>query len=544
MYRILLVDDEILVREAIRDNMDWKSLEYELVGDCQNGKEAIEFIKSNEVDVVLTDICMPFIDGMQLSKFLHNHYPDIAIIILSGFSEFEYAKKAIKYNVEEYILKPVTCIELSEVLNKIHDKLDNYRNQVQKIDNMIKVYYQYNKNTEVIVGKLLVDLVNGERPVRDCLQELQEIGIVLQSDYYKVCAIEIDFDYINEDRKESNLISFAVQNISQEILDNYKCGLSFRDNNTRIYLLLNTNKPKNFEKDCIDIIMEIKNKVQKYMKVLISVGIGEFVSRLEDLKVSFEQAVYLLRFRYTLGKGIILNYNTVKSKLNTPIIIEDEINKILLAIKSNNLQSFDENFEGLFQKFKEAYIEKNYVLFYLQHIIRGILESFIEINAEDINSKMINKYLDNMSNSLSCEEAIATTKEFTNDSMKIFNYLGQSSSEKYVSFANVYMRENYADSNMNLNSICNYLNISVSHFSKIFKEVTGFTFLEVLTQIRMEKAKELLEETNLKIYEIAERVGFSDPHYFCISFKKIIGMTPKTYAKEYTYEKSKKNTFR
>ena len=114
MYKILLVDDEILVRDAIRENIDWKSLDCELVGDCENGRQAVEFVQSHKVDVVLTDICMPYMDGMELSEFLHDNYPDILIVIFSGFGEFEYAKKAIRYNVSEYMLKPVTAMELTK----------------------------------------------------------------------------------------------------------------------------------------------------------------------------------------------------------------------------------------------------------------------------------------------------------------------------------------------------------------------------------------------------------------------------------------------
>lgn len=132
MYKILLVDDEILVRDAIRENIDWKSLDCELVGDCENGRQAVEFVQSHKVDVVLTDICMPYMDGMELSEFLHDNYPDILIVIFSGFGEFEYAKKAIRYNVSEYMLKPVTAMELTKVLRNMKEKLDSRKKEQKK----------------------------------------------------------------------------------------------------------------------------------------------------------------------------------------------------------------------------------------------------------------------------------------------------------------------------------------------------------------------------------------------------------------------------
>lgn len=127
MYRILLVDDEILVRDAIRENIDWKAMDCELVGDCDNGKAAAEFVQNHPVDIVLTDILMPYMDGMELSRFLHDNYPDIVIVIFSGFGEFEYAKKAIQYGVSEYMLKPVTAMELRNVIGKMKEKVDQQR---------------------------------------------------------------------------------------------------------------------------------------------------------------------------------------------------------------------------------------------------------------------------------------------------------------------------------------------------------------------------------------------------------------------------------
>ena len=134
MYRILLVDDEILVRDAIKENIDWKSMDCELVGDCENGKEAAEFVKEHPVDIVLTDILMPYMDGMELSNFLHDNYPEIVIVIFSGFGEFEYAKKAIQYGVSEYLLKPVTAMELTGVIEKMKKKVEQQRLEKSKMD--------------------------------------------------------------------------------------------------------------------------------------------------------------------------------------------------------------------------------------------------------------------------------------------------------------------------------------------------------------------------------------------------------------------------
>ena len=166
MYRILLVDDEILVRDAIRENIDWESMDCELVGDCENGQQAADFVKTHPVDIVLTDILMPYMDGMELSHFLHDNYPDIVIVIFSGFGEFEYAKKAIQYNVSEYMLKPVTAMELREVIKKMKEKVDQQRKEKQKMESLTKTSQDYNKNALVIRSKAIEALVSCTRDVQ------------------------------------------------------------------------------------------------------------------------------------------------------------------------------------------------------------------------------------------------------------------------------------------------------------------------------------------------------------------------------------------
>ena len=169
MYRVLLVDDEILVRTAMRENIEWRRLGYELAGDCANGKEAMEFVKNQPVDVVLTDICMPYVDGIELSRFLYENYPEIVIVIFSGFGEFDYAKKAIQYRVSEYLLKPVTAMELSELLTRIRRKLEQEKRQEKKLRRMERATEEYHKNADMIRSQAISSLVTGTSDPGQCL---------------------------------------------------------------------------------------------------------------------------------------------------------------------------------------------------------------------------------------------------------------------------------------------------------------------------------------------------------------------------------------
>ena len=192
MYRILLVDDEILVRDAIKENIDWKSMDCELVGDCENGKQAAEFVQEHPVDIVLTDILMPYMDGMELSHFLHDNYPDVVIVVFSGFGEFEYAKKAIQYGVSEYLLKPVTAMELTGVIQKMKEKVDQIRKEKRKMESLTRTSENYRANAQIIRSKTLEALVNCTVDIQKSLAKLEEMGITLSGCGYRVAVFDID----------------------------------------------------------------------------------------------------------------------------------------------------------------------------------------------------------------------------------------------------------------------------------------------------------------------------------------------------------------
>ena len=199
MYRVIVVEDEVLVREAICENINWNGLGYELAGNCENGKSAIEFLEETEVDVVLTDICMPYMDGMQLSEYIHQNTPDVRVIIFSGFDEFEYAKKAIQYHVEDYLLKPVTAFELSEVLTKLKEKMDEERRQKNKVSRINKVYH---KNELYLKSNVLLNLIQGRQSESELEREMREVGIRLEYQAYRVAVIWIVQNGVEPEREE------------------------------------------------------------------------------------------------------------------------------------------------------------------------------------------------------------------------------------------------------------------------------------------------------------------------------------------------------
>lgn len=536
MYRVLLVDDEILVRDAIRKRIDWEGLGYELAGDCQNGKEAIEFVKEHPVDVVLTDICMPYVDGMELSHFLHDNYPEILIVIFSGFGEFEYAKKAIQYNVSEYLLKPVTAVELSEVLSNMRKKLESARKEEQKIRRLTKVSKEYQKNEQMIRSQAISSLVTCSKDMGECIRNLEGMGIFLDATDYRVAVLSIDLyselhEQNLEQRQESALMAFVVYNISDEIVSNYDAGIAYQESNNKTGILFKTNRPREFFGTVKKICGEIQEKVYETMKLEISIAVGPYVKKTDELHFSYDRANEALSYRYLLGGNLLLDLES-DAKFENDISLYIELTQLSEAVRKNQKREVERILKIIHDKIMESRVNKSRACLYMQQVIRTLSELVEKVHPDPRRiQEERNQLLGKISEKKTFEKAFDVVECYANGACDYLKMENSSSGKRQAMEAVEYIKENYADPDLNLNGICAHLGISTSHFSSIFKEETGETFMEFLIRIRMEKAKELLEHTSLKNYEIAERVGFADPHYFGISFKKMTGKTPTEYAK-------------
>ena len=536
MYKILLVDDEILVRDAIRENIDWGKLDCELIGDCENGKQAVEFVKTHEVDIVLTDILMPYMDGMELSHFLHDNYPDVLIVIFSGFGEFEYAKKAIQYNVSEYMLKPVTAMELTKVIEHMKEKLDSRKKEQRKMESLTQVSQDYHKNANVIRSKALDCLVKCTREVQVSLDELERMGITFQAASYRVAVFDIDtysemYQMDMDKQQESALMAFVLFNVGDEIVVQEKAGVVYQEGNNRVCIIFAGNRTKEFSENIHRICHEIQKKVKEVIGLETSIGIGSWVRSPYELIYSYRLAAKAIDYRYLLGGNLL--FDMEEKKTDNSIFLINDLETLTEAIKSGDRRLMEETLGQIETEIKSALVEKSYACIYLQQVIRAIGNTCQSLSEEP--EKIIAQreaLLKAVTEQRTFSQAAALVEKYAQEVFDELQELNSSSGQRQGMLAMDYIQKNYMDPCLSLNSICSYLNISTSYFSTIFKEMTGETFIEVLTRVRMEKAKELLENTTMKNYEIAEKVGFSDPHYFGISFKKITGKTPTEYARE------------
>lgn len=534
MYKVLLVEDEVLVREAITENIVWNEVGLRLITSCKNGKEAIEAIEKEVPDIVITDICMPYIDGMQLSEYIYTRYPETKIIIFSGYDEFEYAKQALQYKVEEYLLKPVTAGELTELLVKIKNKIDTQRKEKNDIKRLRGTYY---KHLNTIRSQVLNDLILGNKVEEEYKDEMKESGIELSKKYFKVAIIDTEISYpsdfvIGNNQNQSALLSFAIYNIINEIMSAQSLGLTFQQKDRKIVLIFESDLKVDFENEVRTVCEVIQDKIRDYLQVEIFIGIGKKVDSLSKIYLSYEQAFELINYSYLYGHNCIISQQEIdffRKEIDISITIE----KLLLQVKRQFYKEIELELDRLLKEIKEAYLRKEEVSIIMQSIIVAANETLKLAGVErHVKESKDEQWIYEFEKKKNIYDAFEIVKEYLNSVMEQLYELKEDTSKKQSLLALDYIEKNYQNSELTLQMLCKYLSMSPSYFSAIFKKETGETFVEALTKKRMQVAKNLLKYTSLKNYEIAEKIGFSDAHYFSQTFKKYIGKTPKEYAKE------------
>ncbi len=528
MYRVLLVDDEDIARESISRCINWSDLGLSLVGTCKNGKEAILFVTEHEVDIVLTDICMPYVDGMELSKFLYESHKDISIVIFSGYHEFEYAKQAMKYKVVEYLLKPVTAKDLKDVLSNLTNELNKNRKEQQEITIMKQ---EYKKSLPLVKGQVLSDLMLVGNPDERLKSDLQRLQIHIEDSNLRVVSFVVT-SFESDEPKQSALILITIVKIIETTMKDNNDGIVFQGVENGIYLIFHTSQKRTLEDRIHLILHDIKKNIEETLSFHIQIGMGGWVHGINNLTVSFEEAKRALSYRYLDQNTYIWDIEKIKMVDN--ISIYKYLELFETAIKGYDKDEIKKLLEQLQLDFTIGYLDKNRILLYLQRIIlltRKLLEEADLINNNKIPKE--HEILEQISKVPYLEQAMKMLLYYLNEVACQLSVGKESNNERLVAQAKAYLMKNYSNPELSLSILCQELFISPSYFSSIYKATTGETYLDTLNQIRLEQSKLLLLNTNLKNYEVALKVGFSDPHYFNIVFKKATKMTPKEFARRY-----------
>ncbi|WP_342772863.1 response regulator [Paenibacillus lentus] len=343
MYKLILADDEADVREGLIEQVNWESLGYMVMDTAENGKEAAELIEKHVPDVVVTDIQMPFMNGLQLSEWIRAHYPSTKIIILTGYEEFEYAQQAIRLQIDEYILKPFSAGELAAVLQKVKYLIDQ---ELAEHENMQRLKEHYRQNLPILKSLFLSSLVSRRIPEVEIREKSRQYELDLEGRGYMASVISVDSQQLPERKegdfsaaelsslhnmKDNELQLFAVLNIADEIIKREQFGRIFIHHEVVVLLSISAvEDQEDVSTRTLEILEEIRFSVERYLKLRVTIGAGSVVMNLSDLVTSYEEAQQAMDYRLILGHNKVIWIHDVESRQSMPFNYDDTCEKKLI----------------------------------------------------------------------------------------------------------------------------------------------------------------------------------------------------------------------
>ncbi|MCA1295169.1 response regulator [Paenibacillus sp. alder61] len=536
MWKIAIVDDERQVLQGMKRAIPWEQLGAVWAGEALNGADGLEMIRETEPDIIITDIYMPSMNGLDMIEQLRKEGYDGKIIILSGYSDFEYARQALRFNVSDYVSKPISVPTLKRILSKVVEELTEEevkRIKQGEVEQKLKLYEPFIEKEWV--RSAVVGTLEGTYRSPDSLPRPYR--------YWSKCNhIAIGIDTVRDMRASQlpltdwNLFRFAISNIACEVARKIFAAIEYTElHSSRAVLIVHPQPEENrgeLEERLKELGMKLIESVKCYVKLQIRVGIGEIKQEWTKIPDSTEEAFRAIDSR---TQRLSPNYEMYryereekgsKNQQSVTLFPVKFYVEIAGAIKSSQEEE------------ATALIEEQVKLLENQ---KAITPEYIQMQAGEVwgvfNYSLYEAGIllnDLFPNDLIAKELISLT-----DPVQLGEWLcskisvicrsrqlrGNSKHRQVVDFMTHYIHEHYAE-DVTLAELSEKIYISRNHLSIIFKNITGETFNNYLTRVRIEKARELLLERNMLVYEVAEKVGYKNVPYFSTLFKKITGMKP------------------
>lgn len=525
-YKVILVDDEEEVREAIRKRINWEEIGFTVAGTAENGEEALELAETVEPDVVMTDIQMPFMDGLTLLKRLKEKFPDLRSVIFSGYDDFEYAKEAIRLETEEYILKPVDAEELKAIFTRIKERLDEQLQQRRNVEQLSK-YYEDSR--PMIKEQLIIGLLEGRELQFDLERYQKDFDLRIESAFYCAGAFRITPMEGGKETLDKNLMAVSLKQIVEErFKDVLPVEVLVYLDTVCVLARLKSTAQRQVFVDEMDRICKVAHRA---LSANVSAGIGRTYGNAESIHTSFLEAKDAFHHRIFVGENQAICISDVEPSY--PIedyVSEKQIRHIMRQVKVGTRESLESEIRGFIDKLKRSNINLNQLqIFYAEFMVellrlsRGHDISIVGTGLGNINT---NEELAGFSSMDAFADRLI---ELTSILWEKISNVRMDTTKKLAEDAKQYINDHYNESSLSVDEICSHLGVGASYFSAVFKKETGVSFVTYLTQVRMNEAQRLLDTTDEKSYIIAGLVGYEEPNYFSYVFKKHFGISPSKY---------------
>ncbi len=522
-YKVLLVDDEPQILRGMKDGIDWESFGFQVVAVASNGQEAWEIIQNNRPDVLISDIRMPFMNGLELVEKIYRNYIKMKIILFSGFDDFEYAQKAIRYGVSDYLLKPVSMSQMEELLKRMYGEITA---EIEEKNNKTYLLQMYQENLPILRERLLTEIIEGRIPAEKREKRLQELNIDFN---WKDCVAVILQP--NPEDEDAQLKMFSISKLMQEIFQGFQQHIVFR---CYEYIILIVHLE---EKGHLQEVLKCLNEAQiigkRFMQVDFYCGVGKPVSGIEQLERSYKDALCALEYSVVSENDRVIYIQDIESPMEEGHYFEGQCGRDLeLAIKMADEEKISEAVTRIFQELEHYKLNfEEYQTFILE-----LSFSFVKIAHQyhlDGESFLNAKNL--ITSILSLHTGEQLKKWLYQNSVDIGYAINQKRIDNngiLAQRAKEYIDRNFRQPDLSVEMLCEYLHVSPSHFSNIFKKEHGINFITYLTNKRMEEAAMLLKTTDYKTKVISEMVGYPESNYFSYVFKKCMNVSPANFRKQ------------
>lgn len=531
MYRIMLVDDEAGVRNSIKAKIDWEAAGFCIDREATNGAEALELLREGPLpDVIITDIRMPKMDGVAFAKACKERYPELRVVVLSGYSDFEYTKAAIQLGVRDYLLKPVVRNELSSLLSDIAAEL-------QTQEEMLVIRKQHEMQTnqmlqvmqEHFIWQLVKDEWFRESAVKERLLQLQlpDLAVEGLEARFIVAEMRIPHGRLEDGGERKDLLHLAFQMLCRESAEKRSGVYPIYDINhpAMMYFLVlehssESNGVETFTKD-------LQRDIKRFLRVESVLGIGESVRGLRQLKDGYVSCM------------LSWSRSTVSSSRQTPdgnmmeltnVFTPEVERKFIQAIENADMRSFEKQLASIFPTGQDT------PMFAFTFLALRIILLFNAIAKKfELEDRSLQKYVWNCQMSVrdyhSREQVLEQLTVMARLVMEEVRRTRFSSGQQLIAAIRKYVDDNFSY-DLTLSYLADLFHLNETYLSGLFKQNTGVTFSDYVTRLRMDKAAALLKENELKLTDIAILVGYSSPSYFSTAFKKCYGVSPKEYREQ------------
>ncbi|MBN2655954.1 MAG: response regulator [Spirochaetales bacterium] len=518
MFRLIFVDDEAIIRNGISQCVNWGSNGFVLAGMFENGQEALNYLQDNPVDVVITDINMPGMDGLTLSRIVAEQYPGTMVLLLTGYDDFEYARQAVQNQVREFLLKPITAEELSLVLETVRDELDARKEKEIRQEEMRE---KLKKSFPLLRERFFNRLISGRLTGDDIVRRREYFQWTDWGAFYRVSLIVVPESW---DELERLTLQEQIKAIADE------CDEVFFNFSENLVLIFQGRDKTVLHKRSQTVLEQIFQYTGSREKEQIYAGCGEIVDKVESLPESHRGASGAVEYSRILGLTRIVFIEDIRdSRQVTPGQFYLKLDTLLEALKERRKEDSLRALDEIFTFIEQHYLSRDDVFSYytrIHMVIYNFLKEMGLLSSDDSAFPQKPGYYPTLNEARDAFAAMISDIEGKIDRRRNDAILSRLDKAREI------IAERYSDSRFSLQDMCNELYLSTSQFSFLFKEGTGQTFIEFLTSYRVEEAKKLLKSTDLKAYEIAEKVGYQDARYFSLIFRKQTGLTAMEYRRK------------